>query len=110
MYRLNRPDAMVPYCEDGIDQAGQVTDGHTNNEIRELLHVHPNTRSREPTKNLRRRVLFGLRHSDIIDVQGACATGFRGLAVAHADVHLLDRIHIHAGVTESLQRYLPLDP
>jgi chromate reductase len=39
MYPLNRPEAMVPHCEDKVDQSGRVTDGHTRDKIRELLQA-----------------------------------------------------------------------
>ena len=39
MYPLNRPEVMVPYCEDKIDQAGRVTDGYTREKIRQLLQA-----------------------------------------------------------------------
>jgi len=39
MYPLNRPEVMVPYCEDKIDQSGRVTDGHTRDKIRQLLQA-----------------------------------------------------------------------
>ncbi len=39
MYPLNRPEVIVPYCEDKIDQSGRVTDGHTREKIRQLLQA-----------------------------------------------------------------------
>jgi len=39
MYALNRPEVLVSYCEDKIDQAGRVTDTHTREKIRELLEA-----------------------------------------------------------------------
>jgi hypothetical protein len=39
MYPLNRPEVMIPYCEDKIDQSGRVTDGHTRDRIRQLLQA-----------------------------------------------------------------------
>ena len=39
MYPLNRPEVMVAYCEDKIDQSGRVTDGHTRDKIRQLLQA-----------------------------------------------------------------------
>lgn len=39
MYPLNRPEVMVPYCEDKIDQSGRVTDGNTRDKIRQLLQA-----------------------------------------------------------------------
>ena len=39
MYPLNRPEVMVSYCEDKIDQSGRVTDGHTRDKIRQLLQA-----------------------------------------------------------------------
>ena len=39
MYALNRPEVLVSYCEDKIDQAGRVTDTHTREKIKELLEA-----------------------------------------------------------------------
>jgi len=39
MYPVNRPEVMVSYCEDKIDQSGRVTDGHTRDKIRQLLQA-----------------------------------------------------------------------
>jgi hypothetical protein len=39
MYALNRPEVLVSYCEDKIDQTGRVTDTHTREQIRELLEA-----------------------------------------------------------------------
>lgn len=39
MYPVNRPEVMVSYCEDKIDQTGRVVDGQTRDKIRALLQA-----------------------------------------------------------------------
>ncbi len=39
LYPLNRPEVIVSYCEDKIDQSGRVTDAHTRDKIRQLLQA-----------------------------------------------------------------------
>ena len=37
MYPLNRPEVMVPFAGDKVDQTGRLTDAKTKEKIRELL-------------------------------------------------------------------------
>jgi len=37
MYPINRPEVIVPYAQEKIDENGRVTDEKTREKIRELL-------------------------------------------------------------------------